>query len=95
MKMTVFYSTSSSCILTYFFARGLLIALMMEAVSTSVTSVNFYQTTRRSIPKVSDLYPLFCLQETRDQVVFCVHLSACLAQDKFNGMKTVGKTWVP
>jgi hypothetical protein len=30
-------------------------ALMMEAVSTSETSVNFYQTTRRSIPKDSHL----------------------------------------
>jgi hypothetical protein len=30
-----------------FHARGLLIALMMEAARTSETSVNFYQTTRR------------------------------------------------
>jgi hypothetical protein len=29
-----------------------LIALMMEATSTSETSVNFYQTTRRNIPEV-------------------------------------------
>jgi hypothetical protein len=33
--------------------RGLLIVLMMEAVSTSETSVNFYQTTRRNIPEDS------------------------------------------
>jgi hypothetical protein len=34
-----------------FLARGLLIALMMEAASTSETSVNFYQTTRRNNPE--------------------------------------------
>jgi hypothetical protein len=34
-------------------ARGLLIALMMEAASTSETSVNFYQTTRLNIPEDS------------------------------------------
>jgi hypothetical protein len=28
-----------------------MIALMMEAASTSETSVNFYQTTRRNIPE--------------------------------------------
>jgi hypothetical protein len=33
----------------------LLIVLMMEAASTSETSVNFYQTTRRYNPKESDL----------------------------------------
>jgi hypothetical protein len=32
-------------------ARGLLIALMMEAVRTFETSVNFYETTRRNIPE--------------------------------------------
>jgi hypothetical protein len=32
-----------------------LIALMMEAVSTSETSVNFYQTTRRNNPEDSHL----------------------------------------
>jgi hypothetical protein len=31
------------------------IALMMDAVSTSETSVNFYQTTRRNIPENSHL----------------------------------------
>jgi hypothetical protein len=31
------------------------IAVMMEAVSTSETSVNFYQTTRRNIPEDSHL----------------------------------------
>jgi hypothetical protein len=33
--------------------RGDLIALMMQAVSTSETCVNFYQTTRRNIPEDS------------------------------------------
>jgi hypothetical protein len=32
------------------------IALMMETASTSETSVNFYQTTRSSIPEESHLY---------------------------------------
>jgi hypothetical protein len=32
------------------------IALMMEAVSSSETSVNFYQTTRRNIPEDSHLH---------------------------------------
>jgi hypothetical protein len=32
------------------------IALMMEAVSTSQTSANFYQTTRRNIPEDSHLH---------------------------------------
>jgi hypothetical protein len=36
----------------YFWA----IALMMEAVSTSETLVNFYQTTRRYIPEDSHFY---------------------------------------
>jgi hypothetical protein len=34
----------------------LLNALMIEAVSTSETSVNFYQTTRRNIPENSHLH---------------------------------------
>jgi hypothetical protein len=32
------------------------IALMMEAVSTSETLVNFYKTTRRNIPEDSHLH---------------------------------------
>jgi hypothetical protein len=36
----------------------LTIALMMEAASTSETSVNFYQTTRRNNPKDSHLHTL-------------------------------------
>jgi hypothetical protein len=38
-----------------FHARGLLIALMMEAAGTSETLVNFYQTTRRYNPVDSHL----------------------------------------
>jgi hypothetical protein len=33
-----------------------MIALKMEAASTSETSVNFYQTTRRNIPEDSHLH---------------------------------------
>jgi hypothetical protein len=38
-----------------FHARGLLIALMMEAAMTSETLVNFYQITRRNNPEDSHL----------------------------------------
>jgi hypothetical protein len=39
-----------SYITSYFFGQGSLIALMMEAVRTSETSVNIYLTTRQYIP---------------------------------------------
>jgi hypothetical protein len=39
------------------------IALMMEAVSTSETSVNFYQITQRNNPEDSHLQLLFKLTE--------------------------------
>jgi hypothetical protein len=39
------YSTTNR-----FSARGLLVALMMEAPSTSETPINFYETKRRYIP---------------------------------------------
>jgi hypothetical protein len=45
-----------SYLFTRFFARGLLIALMMEAVSTFETSINSYETTRRNIPEDSHLH---------------------------------------
>jgi hypothetical protein len=32
----------------------MIVAMMMEAVSTSETSVSFYQTTQRNIPEDSD-----------------------------------------
>jgi hypothetical protein len=35
---------------------SIIIVLMMEAVSTSKTSVNFYDTTRRNIPEDSHLH---------------------------------------
>jgi hypothetical protein len=35
---------------------SVIIALMMEAASTSETSVNFYQTTQRNIPEDGRLY---------------------------------------
>jgi hypothetical protein len=44
-----------------FHARGLLIALMMEAARTSETLVNFYQTTRRYNPEDSHLHGEVCL----------------------------------
>jgi hypothetical protein len=45
-----------SYILTPLFARGLLIALKMEAASTSETSINFYQTTQSNIQRNSQLH---------------------------------------
>jgi hypothetical protein len=37
------------------------VALMMEAASTTETSVNFYQTTRHNNPEDSHLHPQFML----------------------------------
>jgi hypothetical protein len=48
MKMAVFWVVAPSIIMA--------IALMMEAASTSVTSVNFYQTIRRNNPEDSHLH---------------------------------------
>jgi hypothetical protein len=50
MKMTFFW------VVTPCKPRGLLIALMMEAASTSETSVNFYQTARHNNPEDSHLH---------------------------------------
>jgi hypothetical protein len=47
MKMAVFWDVA---------ARSLFIALMMEAVNTSETSVSFYQRIRRNIPEDSHLH---------------------------------------
>jgi hypothetical protein len=45
---------------------------MMEAVSTSKTSLNFYQTTRRSIPEDSHLHTRRCKNlKSHQQVCFC------------------------
>jgi hypothetical protein len=54
MKMTVFWDValcSSADIVS-------LVSLMMEAVSTSETSVNFTQTTRRNIPEDHRFHPV-------------------------------------
>jgi hypothetical protein len=58
MKMTVFWVVAT-CSLASSIVR--VIALMMEAASTSVTSVNFYQTERRSNPEDSHLHKHFVL----------------------------------
>jgi hypothetical protein len=44
-------ASTGSYISNWFLARGLFIALMVEAASTCETSVNFYQTTRRHNPE--------------------------------------------
>jgi hypothetical protein len=54
MKMTVFWVDALCCLgkVHRRFRRACcLIALMMEAASTSETSVNLYQTTRRNNPE--------------------------------------------
>jgi hypothetical protein len=48
MKMAVFWIVAPCSLVEA-------ITLMMEAASTSETSVNFYQTTRRNNPKDSNL----------------------------------------
>jgi hypothetical protein len=45
-----------------------IIAMMMETVSTSETSVNFYQTTRRNIPEESHLY-IRCRENLKTHLV--------------------------
>jgi hypothetical protein len=54
-KMAVFWVVEP-CSLEGFLTCGLLIALMMEAASTSETSVNFYQITRHNNPEDSHLH---------------------------------------
>jgi hypothetical protein len=44
---------------------SIIIALMMEAASTSETSVNVYQTTRRDNPQDSHLREPYCSYEGR------------------------------
>jgi hypothetical protein len=78
-----------SYILSCIFARSLLIAVMMEAVSTSETSVNFYQNTRRSISEDSHLETkLFYHKECRKGIqhrfvvvkLSCFVLRRCLVR---------------
>jgi hypothetical protein len=45
-------------VLTASITRAMTKALMMDTVSTSETSVNFYQATRRNIPEESNLHAL-------------------------------------
>jgi hypothetical protein len=61
MKTTVFWD-----IVQFSF-----IALMMEAVSTSETSVNFYETTQRNIPEGCHLYDKLTLLRGFE-VEYCV-----------------------
>jgi hypothetical protein len=46
-------------------SKNILIVLMMEAVSTSETSVNFYQTTRLNITEDCHLQEVFSFYGTR------------------------------
>jgi hypothetical protein len=63
MKMTVFWEVAPcSLVEIYWRFKGAYClhhqggeSVMMEAASTSETSINFYRTTRRNIPKVSHL----------------------------------------
>jgi hypothetical protein len=61
IKMAVFWGFEP-CSLVYidrrFRGAYCLVALMMEAVNTSETSVSIYQTTRRNIPEDSHLHRL-------------------------------------
>jgi hypothetical protein len=60
MKMAVFWVVEPcSLVEVYRRYRGA-IALIMEAASTSETSLNFYQTTRRYNPKDSHLHIRRC-----------------------------------
>jgi hypothetical protein len=54
MSITVFSNVSK--VLT----ASIIIALMMEAVNTSETSINFYQTTWCNIPEDSHLHTHCC-----------------------------------
>jgi hypothetical protein len=59
MKMTVScreVSQKLTDVSEVFTAYYIIIALMMEAVSTSETSVNFYETSRRNIPEDSHIH---------------------------------------
>jgi hypothetical protein len=52
MKMAVFWDVARCSVVDI----ASIIALMMEAVSSSETSVSVYQTTRRKIPEDSHLF---------------------------------------
>jgi hypothetical protein len=61
--ITIHYTirwATDSCITCYHLAQGLFIALMMEAVLTSETSVYYNETTLLYIPEDSNLQRLLC-----------------------------------
>jgi hypothetical protein len=53
LKMTVFWAVPPSSLVEVYHHQG---ALVMEAASTSETSVNFYQTRRRNNTEVSHIH---------------------------------------
>jgi hypothetical protein len=53
-KQSVFWDVAPLSLVEY--RHGILIALIMEAVSSSETSVNFCHTARRNIPEDSHLH---------------------------------------
>jgi hypothetical protein len=55
-KMTVFWDVAPLTDVPEVLTTSIVIALMMEAVSTSKTSVNFYETTWRKMPEESHLH---------------------------------------
>jgi hypothetical protein len=59
--------------LNQFLVHNLFIALMMEAASTSETSVNFYQTTRGNIPEDSHLNSLTFITLISTSDIFTEH----------------------
>jgi hypothetical protein len=58
LKMAVFWVIAPCSLVKAYrrFRYAYIIALIMEAVSTSKMSVNFYQTTRRNKPEDSQLH---------------------------------------
>jgi hypothetical protein len=66
MKMAVFWIVTS-CSLVEVYRR--FIVLMMEAASTSKTSVNFYRTTRHNTPEDSHVHMSSCLCFTLNVII--------------------------
>jgi hypothetical protein len=56
MKMTVFWDLAPCSLVEVYRRFSAIVALMMEAASTSETSVNFYQTARRNNPEDSHFH---------------------------------------
>jgi hypothetical protein len=72
MKMTVFWDVSPCSLVQI----DRLIALMMEAVSTSETSINLYWTTRRNIPEESHLQFDKDIAEKSYRAISCVSMDS-------------------